>query len=46
VAWLEAGIWQRCLWLAAAVFGAALAYFATLLAAGLRPSHLRMPVTG
>jgi putative peptidoglycan lipid II flippase len=41
-AWLAASSLTRCLWLAAAVGGAALAYFAALLAIGLRPAHLRM----
>ena len=41
-AWIEAGRWTRSLWLAAAVGGASLAYFAALLAVGLRPADLRM----
>jgi putative peptidoglycan lipid II flippase len=41
-AWLAADSVTRCLWLAAAVGGAALAYFAALFAVGLRPADLRM----
>lgn len=41
-AWLETTFWSRCVWLAAAVGGAALAYFAALFAVGLRPADLRM----
>lgn len=41
-AWLAAGFWTRCLWLAVAVGGASLLYFAALLAVGLRPADLRM----
>ncbi|MCE7902725.1 MAG: murein biosynthesis integral membrane protein MurJ [Gammaproteobacteria bacterium PRO9] len=40
--WLAARGWVRALWLAAAVIGSALAYFATLLAVGLRPAALRL----
>lgn len=46
VAWLEAGFWQRCTWLALAVGGAAAAYFATLFATGLRPGDLRLGPAG
>ncbi len=41
-AWLAAGGWVRIAWLAVAVGGSALVYFATLLAVGLRPSALRL----
>lgn len=41
-AWLAAGIWVRCLWLAAAVGGGALAYGGALLLLGLRPADLRL----
>lgn len=41
-AWLAVAPLTRCLWLAAAVGGAALAYFAALFAVGLRPADLRM----
>lgn len=40
--WLAARGWVRGLWLAGAVAGSALAYFATMLAVGLRPSDLRL----
>ncbi len=40
--WLEASLWSRCLWLAAAVGGGALAYGGALLVLGLRPAHLRL----
>ncbi len=40
--WLAASTLTRCLWLAAAVVGAASAYFAVLFAVGVRPAHLRM----
>jgi len=40
--WFEAGLWQRCWWLALAVAGGAAAYGGTLLATGLRPAALRM----
>jgi putative peptidoglycan lipid II flippase len=40
--WLEADVWTRCLWLAAAVIGGALAYGGALFAVGLRPAALRM----
>ncbi|MEO8224528.1 MAG: murein biosynthesis integral membrane protein MurJ [Gammaproteobacteria bacterium] len=40
--WLAASFWTRCLWLSAAVVGATLAYFAALLAVGLRPADLHM----
>lgn len=42
VEWLEAGLLDRCLWLAAAVAGGCLVYFAALYALGLRVDHLRM----
>jgi putative peptidoglycan lipid II flippase len=41
-AWLEASLRVRCLWLAAAVGGGALAYGCALLLLGLRPSDLQM----
>jgi putative peptidoglycan lipid II flippase len=41
-AWLAAGAWQRCLWLAAAVSGGVVAYAAALFAVGLRPAELRL----
>jgi putative peptidoglycan lipid II flippase len=41
-AWLEASLRVRCLWLAAAVGGGALAYGGALLLLGLRPSDLQM----
>ncbi len=40
--WLVAPFWTRCLWLSAAVVGASIAYFAALLAVGMRPSDLHM----
>ncbi len=45
-AWLEAGLWTRCLWLGAAVCGGGLAYAAALLAVGIRPRDLRPGTTG
>ncbi len=39
-AWLEADIWTRCAWLAAAVAGGVVVYGAALLAVGLRPATL------
>jgi putative peptidoglycan lipid II flippase len=42
VNWLEAGTVTRCTWLAAAVGGGAVAYFASLYAVGLRPGEFRM----
>jgi len=44
--WLEAGLWTRCLWLAAAVCGGGLAYAVALLAVGIRPRDLRPGTTG
>lgn len=44
--WLEAGLLERCLWLAAIIGGAVVAYFASLLAVGLRPAELRMKTAG
>lgn len=41
-AWLEQGFWTRCAWLTAALAGAVVVYFGTLLAVGLRPADLRM----
>lgn len=41
-AWLDAGLWSRCLWLAAAVGGGVLAYGSVLLVLGFRPADLRM----
>lgn len=41
-AWLEAGFWTRCLWLAVAVGGGAAAYVGALLVVGIRPRDLRM----
>ena len=41
-AWLEAGFWRTCLWLAAAVCGGGGAYLAALLATGMRPSELQL----
>jgi putative peptidoglycan lipid II flippase len=40
--WLDAGLVVRCLWLATAIGGAAIAYFVTLYAVGLRPADFRM----
>jgi putative peptidoglycan lipid II flippase len=40
--WLEAGRLTRCVWLAIAIGGAIVAYFATLYAVGLRPSEFRI----
>lgn len=40
--WLDAGTLERCLWLAVAIPGGALAYFATLFAVGVRPAQFRM----
>jgi putative peptidoglycan lipid II flippase len=42
--WLEAGLLVRCLWLAEAIAGGAAAYFATLIAVGVRPSQFRMKI--
>ncbi len=39
-AWLQAGLGQRCVWLALAVFGGAAVYALALLATGLRPAQL------
>jgi putative peptidoglycan lipid II flippase len=39
-AWLEAGFWQTCYWLAAAVGGGGVAYVGVLLATGMRPAEL------
>ena len=44
--WLEAAVWLRCLWLAGVIAVAVAAYFATLLAVGLRPRELRMKSPG
>jgi putative peptidoglycan lipid II flippase len=44
--WLEAGTLTRCWWLALAIGGGILAYFATLYAVGLRPSLFRMKTAG
>lgn len=41
-AWLAASLWSRCLWLAAAVGGGALAYCMALLVLGLKPADLRV----
>lgn len=41
-AWLEAGFWTTCGWLAAAVCGGASAYLVTLFAVGVRPQELRL----
>jgi putative peptidoglycan lipid II flippase len=41
-AWLDATVLTRCLWLALAVVGGGGAYFAVLLAVGLRPADLHM----
>lgn len=41
-AWIEAGFWTRCLWLAAAVAGGACAYFGALFAVGFRMGDMRM----
>ncbi|MBL8201707.1 MAG: murein biosynthesis integral membrane protein MurJ [Chromatiales bacterium] len=41
-AWLDAGFWTRCLWLAAAVCGGGATYVIALLAVGIRPRDLRM----
>jgi putative peptidoglycan lipid II flippase len=40
--WLEASLWSRCLWLAAAVGGGAIAYGVALLAVGIRPGDFRL----
>ena len=37
--WLEAGLWQNCIWLAAAVTGGAIAYIGVLFATGMRPAE-------
>lgn len=44
--WFEAAVWLRCLWLAGVIAVAVAAYFATLLAVGLRPGELRMKSPG
>jgi putative peptidoglycan lipid II flippase len=44
--WLEVGTLTRCWWLALAIGGGVLAYFATLYAVGLRPSLFRMKTAG
>ncbi|MEZ5564463.1 MAG: hypothetical protein R3F24_02650 [Gammaproteobacteria bacterium] len=41
-AWLAAGGWTRSGWLVLTVGGSGVVYFATLLAAGLRPADLRL----
>ena len=41
-AWLEADVWTRCLWLAAAVVGGVVIYGVALLAVGLRPAALKL----
>ncbi len=41
-AWLEADVWTRCAWLAAAVAGGVVVYGAALLAVGLRPGALSL----
>ena len=41
-AWLEASLWETCLWLALAVGGGAAAYLGVLLATGMRPAELSM----
>jgi len=41
-AWLEASLWDTCLWLAAAVGGGAVTYLGVLLATGMRPAELSM----
>jgi putative peptidoglycan lipid II flippase len=41
-AWLEAGFWTTCKWLATAVLGGAVVYLGVLLATGMRPAELRM----
>ena len=46
VAWIEAGFWTRCAWLAAAVGGGVLVYGAALLAVGIRPHDLRVQSPG
>ncbi|MBS94469.1 MAG: murein biosynthesis integral membrane protein MurJ [Chromatiales bacterium] len=40
--WLEAGLWQSCLWLIMAIVGGVIAYIATLFATGVRPAELSM----
>ncbi len=40
--WLESSLLSRCLWLAAIIGGAVVAYFAVLYAVGLRVSEFRM----
>jgi len=40
--WLEAGFWQTCWWLGAAVVGGAVSYIGVLLAVGLRPAELSL----
>jgi putative peptidoglycan lipid II flippase len=40
--WLDAGLWQKCLWLIGAVIGGVATYIATLFATGIRPADLRM----
>jgi putative peptidoglycan lipid II flippase len=40
--WLEADVWTRCVWLAAAVIGGAAAYGGALFAVGLRPAALKL----
>jgi putative peptidoglycan lipid II flippase len=40
--WLAADLLDRCLWLASAIGGAAIAYFIALYAVGLRPADFRM----
>jgi putative peptidoglycan lipid II flippase len=40
--WIEATLLTRCLWLAAALAGAIVAYFGTLYAVGMRPTEFRM----
>ncbi len=40
--WLDAGLFDRILWLAASIGAAVIAYFIVLFATGLRPSVLRL----
>lgn len=43
--WIEASLTTRSLWLASAITGAVIVYFAALYAVGVRPSEFRMKTT-
>jgi len=43
--WLQAGLWQNCIWLLGAVAGGAIVYTISLFLMGIRPEQLRLQVT-